>query len=213
MSRRNWQARRWQGRKLRHPLLDPWHPDNWTDGQARAWSSEAQSCRAQAHWGQRGTRFWTRVDRSGECWIWQGRVADSGYGLYHGNCLGQNVAFAHQYAHLITKGPVPRGLVVMHECDTPLCVRPSHLKAGTQAENLARARALGRLTGGAKVPLKGDECSFAKLTTAQAQAVLDYWHAGFSQIVIAVITGIDRQLLWPIVHRRSWRHLQPGGQP
>jgi hypothetical protein len=149
------------------------------------------------------------VDQNGECWIWMGGVASSGYGLYHGNCFGQNQALAHRYAYLVTYGPIPRGLVVMHECDNRLCVRPSHLKAGTQAENLARAKALGRMTGGARTPLKGDECSFAKLTTEQAQAVLDYWTAGFSQIVIAVITGIDRQLLWPIVHRRSWRHLKP----
>jgi hypothetical protein len=51
---------------------------------------------------------------------------------------------AHRFAWIEANGPVPAGLHVLHTCDNPLCVRPSHLWLGTQAENLADMTAKGR---------------------------------------------------------------------
>ena len=204
MSRRNWKDGRWRGRALPFPNLDPWHRANRTTHQRRNWASDVQSRRAQIYWGPKGTLFWARVDMSGECWIWLGRVGRSGYGLYHNN----NQHFAHRYAYSITKGPIPPGLIVMHECDRPLCCRPSHLALGTQRENLARARALGRLRGGAKKPRRGEEVNFAKISEAQARAVLRYWAEGRRQAEIARMMGIKRENVWCIVHGKSWRHVK-----
>ncbi len=36
---------------------------------------------------------------------------------------------------ILANGPVPTGLVVMHTCDNPLCVRPDHLSVGTVQDN------------------------------------------------------------------------------
>ena len=44
--------------------------------------------------------------------------------------------------------PVPPGMCVMHTCDNPLCVNPSHLVLGTIADNNADCRAKGRHRGG-----------------------------------------------------------------
>ncbi|MGH9644860.1 MAG: HNH endonuclease signature motif containing protein, partial [Terriglobales bacterium] len=210
MSRRNWQRGRWRGRQLRDASKDPWHRDNWTEAQARTWGdSEGQSRRAQSHWGPKGTRFWARVRKTRHCWIWQGRVAPSGYGQYHNN--GQH--FAHRYAYSITNGPIPRGLVIMHECDVPLCCRPSHLRLGTQKENMARVKALGHATGGAREPRKGEEVNFAKICAAQARNVLAHWAEGRSQAEIARLTGIRRENVWCIVHRKSWRIFNQKSSP
>lgn len=44
-----------------------------------------------------------------------------------------------------TLGPRPLGMVVMHICSNRKCVNPTHLKYGTQKENLLQARLEGTL--------------------------------------------------------------------
>lgn len=43
---------------------------------------------------------------------------------------------AHKASYLAHVGDVPPGLVVMHVCDTPLCINPHHLRLGSQLENV-----------------------------------------------------------------------------
>lgn len=87
-------------------------------------------------------RFWNKaaVVPSG-CWLWTKAKDHRGYGRYEHN--GRTSA-AHRVAHEALIGPIPEGLNVLHGCDTPNCVNPSHLRAGTQGENLQDCVARGR---------------------------------------------------------------------
>lgn len=76
------------------------------------------------------------------CWLWTGAVYRHGYGVLHWD--GKQTA-AHRLAWTHVHGPIPSGMVVMHKCDTPGCVNPSHLRVGSQKENLNDARAKGRM--------------------------------------------------------------------
>lgn len=80
------------------------------------------------------------VVKSG-CWIWQGGTSPDGYGKV--KRFGKTVR-AHRlfYEHHVEA--VPEGLWVLHRCDTPLCVNPAHLFAGTQLENEQDKDAKGR---------------------------------------------------------------------
>lgn len=52
---------------------------------------------------------------------------------------------AHRVSYEMRHGPIPDGLNILHDCDNPNCVNPSHLKAGTQQENMRDASLRGRL--------------------------------------------------------------------
>ena len=42
---------------------------------------------------------------------------------------------AHRFAWMLCNGPIPKGKIVMHTCDVPLCVNPAHLRLGDPHEN------------------------------------------------------------------------------
>jgi hypothetical protein len=83
-------------------------------------------------------RFWSKVDRSGDCWLWTGQKtrAVDGYGRFRFE--GRQV-MAYRWSYEQENGPVPEGLELDHLCRTRLCVRPDHLEAVTPSENVRRA--------------------------------------------------------------------------
>lgn len=84
-------------------------------------------------------RFWSKVDPTGHCWLWMGALNEHGYGVIHGP-----ERLAPRTAWELTFGSIPDGLDVLHRCDNPPCVRPSHLWLGTQRDNTADMIAKGR---------------------------------------------------------------------
>jgi hypothetical protein len=86
-------------------------------------------------------RFWSKVDKSGECWLWTKAHMKNGYGETFAN---GHVLYTHRVAYELTYGSVPDGLFVCHRCDNPGCVRPDHLFAGTHTDNMRDMIAKGR---------------------------------------------------------------------
>ncbi len=77
------------------------------------------------------------------CHFWVGALADDGYGRFTGGTV-RTWRFRCTAHH----GPLPPQVVVMHQsCDEPSCTRPDHLRAGSQAENLASAAGRDRIAG------------------------------------------------------------------
>jgi len=97
--------------------------------------------------------FWKKVDkkngpsqpRIGRCWIWLGSTYERG-GHAQAYYCGQGQP-AQRVAWTITHGGIPKGICVLHKCDNPICVRPSHLFLGTPKDNSQDMVRKGRWNG------------------------------------------------------------------
>ena len=87
--------------------------------------------------------FWAKVRKTDECWLWTGSHNNKGYGSYR---IGGKTIGAHRVSWELQFGPIADGAVVMHLCDNPPCVRPSHLALGGQSANIADAFRKGRIS-------------------------------------------------------------------
>lgn len=74
-------------------------------------------------------RFWPKVDKSGECWLWTACTTTDGYPTIDGRG-------GHRIAWEFENGPIPPGRVIDHICHNIKCVRASHLRAVTQKQNM-----------------------------------------------------------------------------
>jgi hypothetical protein len=91
--------------------------------------------------------FHVKVPFAG-CWIWLGEP--QGSNRYGAIKINGKAVKAHRYSYMRHNGidTIPNGMVVMHKCDTPLCVNPDHLRLATQQENEADKQAKGRQAKG-----------------------------------------------------------------
>ncbi len=81
-------------------------------------------------------------------WLWKGAIGGKGYGNFSvpgDSGAHMKTVYAHRYAFELWHGPIPDGMSACHTCDTPLCVNPSHLWAGTAKDNAEDASVKGRL--------------------------------------------------------------------
>lgn len=71
------------------------------------------------------------------CWLWLGFTDDLGYGRLR-------TTTAHRAAYRLLIAPIPKGLHVLHRCDTRCCINPAHLFLGTHQDNMRDMAEKGR---------------------------------------------------------------------
>ena len=87
-------------------------------------------------------RFWTKVQKTESCWLWQGPLSHNGYGRFW---YQAHHATAHRFIYKVLVGPIPDGWQIDHLCGVRNCVRVSHLEAVTPQENTLRSSGLSAL--------------------------------------------------------------------
>lgn len=151
-------------------------------------------------------RFWDQVEKTPSCWLWKGWVTSAGYGE---TSVGGRRITVHRLSYTLANGPIPKGKLIMHTCDVPLCVRPDHLRIGTDAENHADMVRKGRHTVGVATKR-------AKLTDELVRQI----RAEFKQekrpgtrsftnaTVLAEKYGVARNTIINAAKGMFWRHVK-----
>ena len=158
-------------------------------------------------------RFWRHVDRhdNTECWLWHGATDGHGYGRMNLHTWPKiHFVQAHVIAWYLATGEVAKH-DVLHRCDIPLCVNPSHLFLGTQADN---NRDMWRKGRGRSA--RGIQCSQAKLNDDIVRAIRLARSCGKGPTSLARKYHVSTTAIKNIINGRTWRHVRArfddGGQ-
>ncbi len=132
-------------------------------------------------------------EASSACRIWLGCTDKDGYGV---SCRDGKQQRAHRLAYCDARSleiEDIEGLNVCHTCDTPGCVKSSHLFLGTQKSNMQDCAEKGRSTR-----LLGEDNGRAKLTEAHVYEIRRRY---FSEIVTQRQLASDFGVSLTQIHR------------
>jgi hypothetical protein len=144
------------------------------------------------------SKFWNKVDKGDDCWIWQGAKTPIGYGQI-------SINGERDYVHRLAWAEANQRSIdkqINHHCDNPACVRPEHLYEGTQADNRQDAVKRGRLN------VTGENAPQAKLTKSQVKEIRRKYDTDkASQYELEEDYPVTRSTIRKIVNRKIWRQL------
>lgn len=146
--------------------------------------------------------FMRRVepDANSGCWLWSGSVDPNGYGL-------SRPTGTKRATHLslrLFKGQIrPIGMVAMHSCDTPSCVRPEHLSWGTQSQNLKDAYLRGRASG-CPPTLHGEDHANSKISDDDRRDIFKMRSSGMIYREMSEKYGLTIPAIYYICKNDRW---------
>lgn len=136
------------------------------------------------------------------CRVWTGYFDRTGYAII------QHGGARRRVTRTILGLGSRNSTVAMHSCDRPGCVEPSHLRAGTYAENSADMISKGRARGHA-----GSTNYFARLSESDIPKIREMYEGGMLQKEIAAAVGVSKSLISLILLGRIWKHVSPERRP
>ncbi len=150
-------------------------------------------------------RFKTKVDKTGDCWIWTASKYGSGYGTFWD---GEKMTGAHRFSYQISKGKIPKGLVVMHSCDNRLCVNPNHLSIGTYSDNLNDMVSKGRQRKIETYKSGSKHCN-SKFNDFEIIEIRNLYKTGrYSHRELARKYGVEKTTISYLLKRKTYKNVK-----
>ena len=154
-------------------------------------------------------RFWAKVKKGkpNECWEWQAacfknRRGEESYGNFtiYKFTERSNYTGAHYFSYWLHNKRDPHPYLILHTCDNPKCVNPSHLKLATIQTNARDAARKFKMN-------QGEGVRTAKLTRKQVVLILNRVKGGESIASIARELSMAWSSIQKIVIGQSWKHV------
>jgi len=139
-------------------------------------------------------RFWSKVEKTTECWIWIG-AKSNGYGVCS---LNGKTYFTHRLSwEWANNKSIPDGCIICHSCDNPSCVNPEHLRADSVQSNVNDRVERNRSA-------KGKNNGQARLTEKDVKDIKVLRNKGWTEKAIADLYDVSRSTISHILHGRTW---------
>lgn len=138
------------------------------------------------------------IDPDTDCWNWTGPIDIGGYGRAK---LAGRETKAHRLAYRSFVGDLPSDVLVCHSCDNRRCVNPTHLFAGSHADNQADMTRKGRGRIGARN-------GRTKLTPADVRAIRAAATGKRGErTALAHRFGVGLSTIHAVLSGQNWRHV------
>lgn len=144
-----------------------------------------------------------RVDKETGCQEWIAALNSDGYGKFG---IDGSWVLAHRFSWTLVYGSIPCGMLILHKCNNPKCVNPSHLYVGTDADN---ARDMLEADPYCR---SGEANNRAKLSNSNVIEIRRLLSEGVMQKDIAPIFGVHSGSISKIANGKIWNHIQEEGR-
>jgi len=157
------------------------------------------------------------------CLLWNAAMKAGIYGLAH--FQGKRVRATHVAWYLETGEIVPEGKIIMHKCDNPPCVEPSHLCIGTTQDNVDDRNQKGRTASGdrhgthrkPRSVRRGENHGRHVLTEEEVVLIRRTYDTYPDERGcvewLARHLGRKRYAVWCVATRKTWRHVPEDARP
>jgi hypothetical protein len=154
---------------------------------------------------EEASRFWSKVHKGPDCWMWAAGRSKGGYGAF---AVRGKMHRASRLAASLSGLHVSGSVWVLHRCDNPACVRPEHLFVGTPKDNTADMVRKCRARWGAEHKARGERHHRAKLTDAKVREIRALRSRGVPRTDVARMFGVSAAQITLVTTRRNWSHVE-----
>ena len=142
------------------------------------------------------SRFWAKVLKTNDCWLWTGGSDSSGYGAIK---TAKGMSIASRVSFELSVGSIPEGQCVLHRCDNPKCVKPDHLFLGTVGDNNRDRHRKGRTRASS-----GELHGISKLSDAGVRIIRC---SPLSTKELAAIFCVSKDAINSARNNKTWKHI------
>lgn len=135
-----------------------------------------------------------------DCWEWLRSLSPFGYGKAWWN---GKMYQAHRLSWEAYNGEIPDGLCVLHRCDNPKCINPSHLFLGSHKDNNKDMAKKGR-----HWDCRGSNNPRTNLTEENILEIRSLIQKGVSPLEISTMYNVNRPVIYEIKSGKNWSHVK-----